>query len=167
MHRSTLFMAAAVAAALAFTTPANAQGGGQFSGAFTLRSDFGSGLVGTAFVAFHSDGTLTQTSDNPLYSSIHGVWEKTGPKTIRVTEYAFMTYPSGFWGIVRSRGELVFSNEFDSYKGAMYLEGVPCSSTQTCPDPLDPHTTWFAAPSPLLPVSGTRMEVLPFGPLTH
>jgi hypothetical protein len=165
MNRRILFMALAVATALAFTTPASPQGGGQFAGAFTLRGDIGNGLVGTAFIAFHSDGTVTQTSGNPVYSSIHGVWEKIGPKTIRVTTYTFITTPTGFWGIGRSRAELEFTNDFSSYKGTSYLEGVPCSSTETCPDPLDPHTPWYAASTPLLPLSGTRMEVLRAGPL--
>ena len=165
MHRRTVFMSAAVAAALAFTIPANAENGngGQFAGAFVTRGDYGGGLVGTAYIALHSDGTVTQTSSNPAYSSIHGVWEKTGPKTIRVTEYTFIAVSGAFWGIGRSRWELEFSEDFNTFKGTAYLEGVQCMSDLTCPDPLDPNTPW--GPGHVRSLTGTRMVPLPVGPL--
>lgn len=165
MHRRLLFIAITLFAFLPAAIPALSQNGGRFAGVFVLRTDFGSGQVGTAFLALHNDGSVTQTFTNPLYSPIHGVWEKTGPATALITEYTFITYPTGFWGIGRSQIELRFSPDANSYTGTMFLEGVPCASAQACPDPASPETVWTAAPTPPSTVSGTRLEVLPFGPL--
>ncbi len=166
MHYRTLFFAAAFTAALAFTIPANAQSVGQFSGTYVMRTEVGPGLVNTAFFALHSDGSLTQMSSNAVYSSILGVWEKSGPKTIRITEFTFISDGAGgIWGIGRSRMEMTFSNDLSTFKGTAYLEGVPCPTAQSCPDPADPNTKWGAAPTPPNPISGSRLEALPVGPL--
>ena len=84
MYRRTTLMAAAVAAALVFTTPANPQSVGQLSGGFVARFEYGPDAVGTAYINLHSDGTVTHTTSNASYSSIHGVWEKSGHTESRI-----------------------------------------------------------------------------------
>lgn len=141
--------------------------GERFTGTFSLRTPLGQGQVSTAFMSLHSDGTVSQTSINPAYSAINGVWQKTGPRTIQITEFTFISMPTaGFLGIGRSRMELEFSDDFKTFVGKAYNEGVQCQTWQTCPDPFDPNTKWSASSSQPGSISGTRASALPFGPLT-
>ncbi len=172
------FAFVAVAAAISFAVPANSQGtasnNNQFWGTWVHRVE---GMGVPALVTIHFDGTLVVTSGFmfgagfPMrISTIHGVWKKTGPKSITATNLFMVFDGSGVMtGYQRNRCPLTFTDDFNSYTGVEFMETVACGP-QGCPDPLDPATVWTPAagmPATGFPVSGARVQVVPPGPLNQ
>jgi hypothetical protein len=100
---------------------------------------------------------------------VHGVWEKTGPKSVDGTTFYFNFDMNGVLiGYGRDRWSLTFGKGFMNYQGTEFLETVSCGFPLTCPDPLDPGTQWTALPGMPpngYPVSGKRVQMVPAGPL--
>lgn len=170
MNRRSVLMAAAVIAALVVTMPANPQGPsgwrfGQFWGTFVHWAQFGTGLKYPAFVTMSADGTLTVSGG----TGIHGVWERTGARSVQATSFLQnFDATCNFIGVERHRCLLNYSADFDSYQGTEFAETISCPTPLTCPDPLDPKTQWTPAPwaGPNgFAISATRVELVAPGPL--
>ena len=156
MTRRTLFMTAAVVAALVVTTPVNPQGMrqgrvGQFWGTFVHWVEFASGKY-TGLVAINVDGTFRS-------GDVHGVWERTGWKSITFTGLLPNLDASGnLIGLERHRCSFDYSDDFKSYQGKEYAEKLSCLTPFSCPDPLNPTTQWTRVWAHT--VSGARVEVV-------
>ena len=165
MSRRSLFMAAAVVAALAVMIPANPQGltPGQFTGTFRHWAHIFDGKY-PAIVTMNADGTLTATGS----TGIQGVWERTGARTVHAMSLLVVHDASGaVVSLERHRCLLEYSLDFNSYQGMEFSESVACPTELSCPDPVDSNTKWTPAPwAPNgFPISGARVKVVAPGPL--
>ena len=123
-------------------------------GLWSQKIPVGPGLSIHEVLSFHFDGTLTGTGSLlfggvPPFgvaraSSIHGVWQKTGPRTIEGTAYAynFDSVTGIVSNYVRSRWTIEFSADFNSYTGTASLATLACPTPLTCPDPANPSAVW-------------------------
>jgi len=170
VSRRSLLMAAAVVAALVVTIPANSQGVlarrvGQSWGTWVHWAHFGTGLKFPALVTINVEGTLTVSGG----TGIHGVWERTGLRSIHATSLLQILDAAGnAIGLERHRCSLGYSADFNSYQGTEFAETVSCPTPLTCPDPLGPKTKWTPAlwaPPTGIQVSATRVELVAPGPL--
>ncbi len=121
-----------------------------------------------ALITYHKDGTLAG-SDGLMYginyppavnpykeSGLHGVWERTGPRSFRGTSYWMQFDSNGnVVALGRARSDLHFTpgdqNRFD---GVMFMDTLPCLTPLTCPDPV---TTPFTSSVTVREVSATRV----------
>ena len=152
---------------------------GQTWGTFVHQVEVGPGVNLPALVNLNLDGSVIggsglmfgglPGSPNRL-STIHGVWRKTGVRSVGATTLFFIFDANGILtGYQRNRCTLKFSTDAKSYQGTEFMETTACSSPFTCPDPLDPATVWTPLPDmpPTgFPVSGKRVQWLPAGPLS-
>jgi len=155
------------ACALTLAVPAQAQDTDkQFAGSWIHWLQMPSGFVPN-LVTIHHDGTLTVTSAFVFgggvlpsrFSPVHGVWEKVGPDSIKVTSLFFVFDTNGsIMALQRNICTLELAADRDSYTGSETMARTPCSSTFGCPDPLDPQTVW--APAGIFPVTADRMKVV-------
>lgn len=122
------------------------------------------------------DGTLTGATGvmfgglnpNTAEAPIHGIWVRTGARSIGVTTLFFVFDGGVLSGFERTRASLTLSDDFQSYEGTEILETTPCGSPLTCPDPLDPATVWTSDPNMPeagYPVSGKRLDFVPVAAL--
>ncbi len=151
---------------------------GQTWGTFVHQVQVGPGVNLPALVNLNLDGSVVVSSGlmfgglpgspNRL-SAIHGVWRKTGIRSVGATTLFFVFDANGILtGYQRNRCTLKFSGDFKSYDGAEFMETTPCPLPFACPDPLDSGTAWTPLPDmPItgFPVSGKRVQWLPAGPL--
>jgi len=131
-----------------------------------------------ALITFQIDGTVTGAPGSLFgavpnaanrFGPIHGIWQRTGWNTVAGTSL-FLIYDTNgvLTGIRRSRCSLVFSNDFNSYQGTEFMEDLSCSGPLACPDPFDAAASWVAVanlPPSGFEVSGTRLQLVPAGPL--
>ncbi|MBZ5617765.1 MAG: hypothetical protein LAQ69_03365 [Acidobacteriia bacterium] len=135
-----------------------------------------------ALVTLHIDGTVS-VSDGRMFGGLqpnstirltplHGVWERTGFQSIGGTSlYLLFDATTGVllaWG--RSRVSITFADDFDHFQGKMFVETLPCAAGPpvSCPDPLAAGAKWVPnanVPADGLPISATRLERVPAGPL--
>jgi hypothetical protein len=183
MRRLFLIAITTVAVAAFLTIPANSQvrsaaKWGQFWGTFLHQVHRGPGQSMPALITLQIDGTVTGAPGSMFgavpnattrFGPIHGVWQRTGWKTLAGTSL-FITYDVNgvLTGFRRSRCSLEFSDDFNSYQGTEFMEDLSCSSAVGCPDPFAPAATWVAVsnmPVTGFQVSGTRVELVTAGPL--
>jgi hypothetical protein len=104
------------------------------------------------------------------FTPVHGVWERTSWSSIGGTSL-FLVFDAStgvLTGFRRARCSLTFANDFNSYEGLEFIENISCESPLVCPDPLDRATSWTPLsnmPPGGFPVSGSRLEWIPAGPL--
>ena len=135
-----------------------------------------------ALVTLHIDGTVS-VSDGRMFGGLqpnstirltplHGVWERTGFQSIGGTSlYLLFDATTGVllaWG--RSRVSITFADDFDHFQGKMFVETLPCAAGPpvSCPDPLAAGAKWVPnanVQADGLPISATRLERVPAGPL--
>ena len=135
-----------------------------------------------ALVTFHIDGTVS-VSDGTMFGGLqpnstirmtplHGVWERTGFQSIGGTSLWLMfDATTGLllgWG--RARTSIQLADDFDQFQGKMFVETLACAPGPpvSCPDPLDPAAKWVPnhnMPPDGFPISATRLERVPAGPL--
>lgn len=123
--------------------------GYQPAGTWAWSTHRPSGGTLPALVTYHKDGTISGSDGvmfginfppafNPnLASGLHGVWERTGPRSFRGMSLYLQFAPDGNvigWG--RARSELQFVGDEDHIEGTMYLDSLPCPTPFTCPDPV-------------------------------
>lgn len=170
------------AALVLLTVSANGQGPlrfGQFWGTWVHRVEVGPGAHMPGLITLHIDGSVTGGSGLMFggvpnapnrYGPVHGVWERTGWRTIGAT--TIFTVYNALTGVLsgyqRDRCSLEFSQDFNSYKGTEFMETIACETPTSCPNPLDPTLKW--TPLPTMPstgfqVSATRVIRLDAGPL--
>ena len=130
------------------------------------------GMPVPALVTVHFDGTLNVTAGFmfgggflPIrLSPIHGVWKRTGFRSITATSIFMVFDPTGMMtGYQRNRCNLKFDRDFNSYEGNEYMETLGCTGG-VCPDPLDPVTVWTplqGMPEGGFPVTAGRLQVVP------
>ncbi|MBZ5622226.1 MAG: hypothetical protein LAQ69_26380 [Acidobacteriia bacterium] len=135
-----------------------------------------------ALLTLHLDGTVSvsdgrmfgglQPNSTTRLSPLHGVWERTGFQSIGGTSlYLIFDATTGLltaWG--RSRTSITFADDFDHFQGKMFVETLPCAAGPpvSCPDPQATGAKWVANPSMPpdgFPISATRLERVPAGPL--
>jgi len=182
--RRSIQIAVAAAAAFAFLTiPANSQRPpfsrwSQFWGTWLHRVQRGPGQSMPALMTFQVDGTVTGApgsmfgavpSATTRFGPIHGVWQRTGWKSVAGTSL-FVIYDTNgvLTGFRRSRCSLEFSDDFNNYQGTEFMEDLSCPSPLGCPDPFDAAANWTPVsnmPATGFQVSGTRLELVPAGPL--
>lgn len=119
-------------------------------------------LTGVISLLFNAGGGAAK--EGP----IHGIWQRTGPKTVGVTTLFFIFNSIGnMIAYERTRASLTFNDGFQSYEGTEILEQSPCNTSMGCPDPLDPATVWTSSPDMPLDgyaVSGKRLQFVPVAP---
>ena len=176
--RRMILIATATAAVLV-SVSANAQGPprwGQFWGTWAHKVHIGPGAHLPALLTFNIDGTITGADprtfggvpNNPnRYGPIHGVWERTGWRSIGTTVFIFIYNASTgvLSGYQRNRCSVEFSQDFNRYTATEFMETTACETPTSCPDPLDPATKWTPLPNMPQSGSGTRVIRLPGGPL--
>jgi hypothetical protein len=129
--------------------------GYQPAGAWAWTTSFGVGSA-PALATFHKDGTVS-VSDSLMFltlnggkmSPLHGVWERTGPKSFGGTCLYMRFNASGtFVGFSRSHSALQFGDDPDHFEGVMVVEN--CATG--CTDPTSPAATW--TPLGIMPPGG-------------
>ncbi len=168
MRRVTLVLAAIAMMAAVVIIPANSQGlrqsrVGQIWGTFVHYVDLGSGQRNPiGLVKIDTDGTF-------IAGVVHGVWERTGFRTVNFTGLILQWDSNGnLVGLERHRCHFDYSADFNSYTGREFGETVSCPTPGGTCDPLDPTLKWTPTPwtgSTGLPVTGARLEVVAPGPL--
>jgi hypothetical protein len=151
---------------------------GQTWGTFVHQVQVGPGVNLPALVNLNLDGSVVVASGLMFgglpgsldrLSTIHGVWRKTGARSVGATTLFFTFDANGILsGYQRNRCTLRFSTDLKSYQGTEFMETTACSSPFTCPDPLALGTVWTPLPDmpPTgFPVSGKRVQWLPAGPM--
>ena len=153
---------------------------GQIWGTWVWRTGIGTTLP--SLTTIHVDGTVS-VSDGTMFGGIrpnsttrltplHGVWERTGWQSFGGTSlWLVFDATTGLltsWGRVRVSAQM--ADDFNSFQGKAFVEYLACSTGTpvNCPDPLDPMATWVpitGAPPDGIPISGTRVERVPAGPL--
>jgi hypothetical protein len=180
LRRSLLFAMAAALAFVFLTMPSISQAqpannlpdasDNHFWGTWVHNVE---GMPVPALITIHSDGTLYGSAgfmfgfgnQNMRLSPIHGVWEKTGPKSIAATSIFLVFDGNGYiTGYQRNRCTLNYDKGLDSYTGVEFMEITSCGA-QGCPNPLDPATVWtpfyfMGMPPAGYPVSGGRLKMV-------
>ena len=152
---------------------------GQFWGTWVHRVEVGPGSNIPGLITLHFDGSVTGGSglmfggvpSSPnRYGPAHGVWQRTGWRTIgSTTMFAIFNASTGVLsGYQRNRCSLEFSQDFNTYSGTEFMETVACVTPTSCPNPLDPNLKW--TPLPTMPatgyqVSAARVVLVEAGPL--
>ena len=133
-----------------------------------------------ALVTFHQDGTVAGsdfsmfggTAGNQLRRTtlFHGMWERTGPHTISVTDL-YLVYDalsSRLIGFGRTRSALEFRpGDIDYFEGTMFVDFLSCPTPATCPDPQDSSAAWkpYDTMMPSFVVSAKRLHRVEVGQL--
>jgi len=141
------------------------------TGSWVWSTSFGTPGSAPALATFHKEGTVTVsdafmflTFNGGKMSPLHGVWERTGPKSFGGTSLWMSYNATGtLVRFARARSALHFVEDPDHIEGVMYIDlGSPCASPPFgCPDPLSSEATW--TPQPMMPpggfpVSATRIH---------
>lgn len=162
--------------------PATVQGpeGAVLTGVWYWQNVLGAGVL-PSLLTFHQDGTVS-CSDALAFGGIpptmnpytltpfYGVWERTGPHAYTATWLSVAFYRAapltGFLaGIVRSRANFAFVDDFSHIAGTMFVEVLLSDKTSplfplNCPDPLAPSAAW--APWTTLSFHAARVSVVPY-----
>ncbi len=142
-----LFLAVGVIGLLGQVASTQGPEGAVLTGTWYWETVMGTGRVLPSVLVFHSDGTVVASGGisfggvptNPYrYTPFQGVWERMGPHEFRATFYSLrFDGASGLLvGVARKRTQFWFAEDFDHFVGTMLLDGLPCTSPLTCPDPL-------------------------------
>lgn len=100
----------------------------------------------------------------------YGVWERTGPQTIGVTNL-YLVYDAvsnRLIGFGRTCSTLEFMpEESDHFDGTMFVDFLSCPPPATCPDPQDRSAAWkpYDTMVPSFVVSAKRLHRLEASPL--
>jgi hypothetical protein len=104
-------------------------------------------------------------------SAVHDVWERSGPKTIKVTSFNLLfnlgtapTAPGKLLGFVRSRVTMEFDGDGNHLVGVMDNEFLACPTPLTCPDINDPNAIWTPR-LVAIPCTAVRLQRVEPGPL--
>ena len=186
LMRGAVVAAVVLAAASVAAEPQQARGPfdrwGQVWGTWVWRIHVSPTIANPSLVTLHIDGTVSVTDGNMFGSPTaasrryltpaHGVWVRTGWQSVGGTSlYLISDATTGAlvaWG--RARTSLTFADDFDSFQGRVFVETLPCAAGPpvSCPDPLSADAKWAANPNMPpdgFPVSATRLERVPAGPL--
>ena len=168
-------------AALGAPTPARAQDDAGFQpwGTWVWWTHSPAGFALPTIVTLHREGTANTSSSNLFggvpnarywVSPLHDSWRRTEGNEIETTCMSLVfdaqTHLLVGWG--RIRNALRFGADADHLEGTMYVDFLACPSPVACPDPQDPAAVWTVfgnSPPSGFPITATRLQIVPPGPL--
>ena len=174
--RYTLFIGAAVLAVASTVTAQNGQHP-QVWGTYVWLTQTMNG-PSPSLISLHIDGTVSLSDGNMFGGSnpanrltpARGVWERIGDHSFGGTSLWLIA--DATTGVVKRFGRSRVMAEFvdfDHFQGKLFVETLACPTPVTCPDPLtSPASAWVSNPNMPpggFPISGSRLERVPAGPL--
>jgi len=161
--------------------PAFSQGpnGAVLTGIWYWQNAFGPGVL-PSVMTFHNDGTA-MVSDGITFGGLplamnpftvtpfYGVWKHTGPHKFTATFLAllFDRVTGILAGIVRTRAQFAFLEDFKHIAGTMRLDALLSDQTSplfplNCPDPLAPDAIWVPFGPGELSFHAARIKCVPY-----